>query len=198
MHLIGLTGGIGSGKTMVTSIFKSLQIPVYESDERGRYLLDHDPEVIREIKSLLGHEAYTADNTADRKWIASRAFADRELLKKMNAIIHPAVFNDLKKWAAQSSQSEAPYLIQESAIFFEENLTERFDKIIIVVADEETRIQRVMQRDKVQREDVIKRMQHQWKDAQKIPLSDFVIYNDQRNLEEQVKDIDKMLRALYA
>lgn len=147
------------------------------------------------IISLLGPEAYT-DNALNASWIASEVFTDEKKLDQLNAIVHPAVFDDLIKWASEDQQAKSPYLIQESAILFEENLTERFDAVILVAAGEEERISRVIARDGVTRDSVLKRMAHQWKDEKKIPLSDFVIFNDAgRSLITQVIDIDRILRA---
>src|SRR5690606_33294258 len=136
------------------------------------------------------------DGTLHRAWIASRIFSDRTLLEQFNNLVHPAVYADLTQWASLPAQAGAPYLLQESAILFEENLTARFQAIILVTAPEELRIGRVMQRDGVSREQVMTRMRHQWPDAEKIPLSDYVIFNDGlRSLIRQVMDIDAMIRA---
>ena len=195
MKLIGLTGGIGSGKSMVATIFSNLGIPVYESDSRAKMIMESDTSLRNGIIELLGPAAYNDDHL-NRAWIASQVFSDQEKLDQLNAIIHPAVYKDLMKWSEQDEQKNAPYLIQESAILFEENLTNRFDAIILVVADQETRITRVIARDNVQREKVMKRIQHQWPDEKKIPLSDYVIFNDgERSLMAQVMDIDRMIRA---
>lgn len=190
MKLIGLTGGIGSGKSLVADLFRTLGIPVYESDARAKMLMQEDPDVRRKLTDLFGDEAWLPDGQLNRPGIASKVFGDRTLLEKLNAIVHPAVYLDLKKWMAEAGQLDAPFVIQESAILLEENLTARLSATILVVAPEEIRIQRVMTRDHVSREKVLSRMQHQWPDEQKVPLADFVIYNDgQRPLIRQVIDI---------
>ena len=195
MKLFGLTGGIGSGKSTVAAIFSTLGIPVYQSDYRAKELMTH-PDLQKQIKNLLGEEAYHADATLNRGWIASRVFTDAILLDQLNSIVHPAVYQDLLNWSKQENQVKAPYLIQESAILFEENLTARLTGAILVVADKETRIARVMQRDNVTRESVLKRIENQWDDARKIPMSDYVIFNDNdRSLIQQVKDIDAAIRS---
>src|SRR5687768_9146313 len=195
MNLIGLTGGIGSGKSTVAEVFMTLGIPVYESDARAKLILANNSDIRRQIIDLLGAEAYQQD-ALNRSWIASQVFADRAKLEKLNAIVHPAVYEDLKVWASEESQSGAPYVIQESAILFEENLTSRLKAIILVVADEETRIARVIERDQITKEKVKERMMHQWTDEIKIPLSDYIIFNDaDRSVINQVMDIDKMIRA---
>ena len=195
MNLIGLTGGIGSGKSTVAEVFMTLGIPVYESDARAKLIMADNSGIRQQIIDLLGLEAYQHDEL-NRSWIASQVFSDRDKLEKLNAIVHPAVYEDLKVWASEESQSGAPYVIQESAILFEENLTSRLKAIILVVADVETRIDRVMDRDQITREKVEERMMHQWTDEIKIPLSDYIIFNDKdRSVINQAIDIDKMIRA---
>ena len=194
MKLIGLTGGIGSGKSTVAYLFKLLGIPVYDSDERAKKLMLED-HVMKAIINLFGHSAYHDDGTLNNTWIASRVFNDKEALEKLNAIVHPAVFNDLQAWV-QQYEDASPYLIQESAIIFEEDLTGRFDAIIIVAANEAERIHRVMERDNTTEEKTRARMVHQWDDNRKISFADYVIYNDGgRSLINQVKDIDAMIKS---
>lgn len=194
--LIGITGGIGSGKTTVAGLFATLNIPVYDADARAKALMSSDPELMRRIRDLMGAEAYLPDGTLHRAWIASRIFSDRTMLEQFNNLVHPAVYADLLAWSSLPGRADAPYLLQESAILFEENLTARFQAIILVTAPEELRIGRVIQRDGVSREQVLTRMRHQWPDAEKSPLSDYVIFNDGlRPLIRQVMDIDTMIRA---
>lgn len=198
MKLIGLTGGIGSGKSSVANLFSLIGIPVYESDERAKHLMNQDATIQAKISDLFGSEAYAEENELNSQWIASSVFADKEKLIKLNQIVHPAVYDDLINWAGEPEQMQASYLIQESAILFEENLTSRFHACILVVADQETRIERVMKRDNVSREKVLNRVAHQWPDEKKIPLSDYVIYNDQgRSLIHQVLDVDRMIRKTW-
>lgn len=195
MNLIGLTGGIGSGKSTVASIFSTLGIPVYDSDYRAKYLMNSEEDLKEKIINLFGNEAYSPENELNRPYIASLVFSDPTQLEKLNAVVHPAVYKDLLDWSAQQNHETAPYLIQESAILFEENLTRRLSAIILVVAPEELRIERTMNRDSVTREEVSKRMKLQWPDEKKIPASDYVIYNDgERPLIDQVRDIDLMIR----
>lgn len=198
MKLIGLTGGIGSGKSTVAEVFKTLGIPVYESDARAKEIMSSDAKVRSHIIDLLGPEAYGKRNNIDRTWIASQVFSDRQKLDKLNAIVHPAVFADLLDWVSEEKQQNAPYLIQESAIIFEEDLLKRLDAVILVVSNEEVRIARVMERDNWTRDQVSDRIAHQWKDEAKIPLADYVIFNDAgRSLINQVMDIDKMIKARF-
>ncbi len=190
MKLIGLTGGIGSGKSTIGALFRTLNVPVYESDGRARLLMESDPDVIRKIKVLFGEDIYTSSGLPDRKRIASLVFKDPARLAELNAIIHPAVFADLLAWMKMAPQVEAPFGIQESAILFEENLVDRFDAVILVVAPESLRISRVMKRDGVSREQVLERVSLQMPDEEKIPRADYVIYNEEgRSLVRQVVDI---------
>ena len=197
MKLIGLTGGIGSGKSTVAGLFRTLGIPVYESDVRAKLLMNENKEVKEQILKLFGHDAYSNDQELNRSWVASKVFSDPSLLKQLNAIVHPGVYNDLKQWANEELQRAAPYLLQESAILFEEDLLSGLQAIILVVAPETTRISRVMKRDNSTEEQIRHRMKFQWPDEKKIPLSDFIIYNDgERSLISQVMDIDQMIRNL--
>jgi len=197
MKLIGLTGGIGSGKSTVAGLIRTLGIPVYESDPRAQFLMNNDPGLRQQIIALLGREAYTSPNEINRSWIASKVFNNPPLLSQLNGIVHPAVFQDLVDWVAMDTQQQAPYLIQESALLFEEDLAKRFKAIILVVAPVAVRIDRIINRDGISREEVLHRIGNQWPDDRKIPLSDFIIYNDgERALIEQVMDIDRMIRQL--
>jgi len=197
MKLIGLTGGIGSGKTTVAGLFRTLGIPVFESDARAKWLMNEDEIVREQIIRLFGTDAYTNNQELNRSWVASKVFTDQALLKQLNAIVHPAVYEDLKRWAAEEPQSSAPYLLQESAILFEEDLLSRLQAIILVVASEETRISRVLKRDGSTADQIRNRMKFQWADEKKIPLSDFIIFNDgERSLIAQVMDIDQMIRNI--
>ena len=195
MKLFGLTGGIGSGKSTVAGLFRTLGIPVYESDERAKLLMNENIGVRKQIIQLFGDEAYSTEIGLNRPLLASKAFKDPTLLQQLNAIVHPAVYEDLKTWANEDAQLSAPYLLQETAILFEENLTSRLLATILVVAPEETRIDRVMKRDNLLREQILDRIRMQWPDEKKIPMADYVIYNDgERSLISQVMDIDQMIR----
>src|SRR4030095_12414619 len=120
MNLIGLTGGIGSGKSTVASIFTTLGIPVYDSDFRAKYLMNSEGDLREQIINLFGKEAYSTDNELNRHYIASIVFSDPTQLEQLNAIVHPAVYKDLLHWSTEHDHAAAPYLIQESAILFEE------------------------------------------------------------------------------
>ena len=174
MQKVGLTGNIGSGKSLVARIFKSFDIPVFEADKEAKTIL-YSPEVSKKVIQVFGHEILT-DDSIDKKKLANLAFNDPALLQQLNNIIHPAVRQKFKHWA--ELQTNKPYIIYEAAILFESGQYKELDKIITVFADPETRIQRVMLRDGVPRELVLERIKNQWPDAKKNALADFVIFNN--------------------
>lgn len=188
--IIGLTGGIGSGKSTVASFFKAVDIPVYIADDEAKALMNRSKIIKRKLISFLGDSAYK-DGVIDRAYIAKRVFADKALLEKINAIVHPKVASHFKRWV---SKQDSPYVIKEAAIIFENNLEAQYDKIITVVSPMEKRIKRVMKRDGTKREKVLSIINNQLTDDDKIDRSDFVIYNnDLKSLEAQVKEIHKQL-----
>jgi dephospho-CoA kinase len=191
--IIGLTGGIGSGKSTIAGYFKELGVPVYIADEEAKKLMD-DPEIIQKVQSVFD-ENVLENNALNRKKIADLVFSAPEKLKELNAIIHPAVRQHFKNWL-KLHQNE-PFIIKEAAILFESGSYKDCDKIILVTAPEETRIQRVMSRDKVTKEQVLERIKNQWNDVKKIELSDFVIQNtdfkeSKRKTSEILKELNKM------
>jgi dephospho-CoA kinase len=191
MLKVGLTGGIGSGKSTVARIFEILGIPVYYADDRARALMQEDPALVSAIKNLLGSSAYHPDGTIDRKYIASRVFKDTDLLKALEAIVHPAVGRDAEEW---HHRQQAPYTIREAALLFENGSYRQLDVMITVYAPKEIRIRRVMERDGISRELVLDRLGKQMLDEEKIKLADHTIYNDgQHSLIEQVMQIHQEL-----
>ena len=174
--LIGLTGGIGSGKTTIAKIFQALGIPVFNADEAGRNIYD-DPKVIGEVSDLLGNEILDDHQKVIRKRIAEKVFRDPSLLQKLNSIIHPKVKAYFEKWKAQLPL-ETPYLLRESAILFEAGLAPDHDFIIHVSAPLELRLIRASQRDHASMEDIRSRAERQWSDEQRINHAHFNILND--------------------
>jgi len=172
--IVGLTGGIGSGKSTVADFFKELGVPVYIADSEARKIMDY-PEVIREVKSIFDENVTDTDNKLDRKKIASLVFNNPEKLKKLNAIIHPRVKEDFAYWLDKHKNHK--YVIKEVAIIFETYSEKDFDKIILVTAPEKERIKRVMKRDNVSEREVLERMKNQLSDTDKISKSDFIIDN---------------------
>lgn len=188
--IIGLTGGIGSGKTTIANEFLSLGIPVYIADDEARKLMQ-STKVIDAIRSVFGAAIFEND-ILNREKLAGIVFSDPEKLEKLNAIVHPAVKKHFDEWLL--NYKDAPFVIYEAAILFESGGYKKCDLIISVVAPLETRIQRVMDRDKTTREQVLKRINMQWNDEKRISKSDFVIKNT--NMEETKAEIVKILKIL--
>lgn len=194
MKLIGLTGGIGSGKTTVAAIFETLAVPVFYADKVGRELLENDKDVIAEVRSAFG-EAVMLGNKPDRRTLANLVFRDESLLQKLNTIIHPAVVGVQQQWL-RNLGNEHPYCLKEAAILFESGSYKDCDEVICVAADEETRIERIMRRDGSSREQVLQRMARQWPEHRKIEMSQYTINNSgSLSLVQQVLKIDRKLRS---
>jgi dephospho-coA kinase len=181
---VGLTGGIGSGKTTIANLFAlHFSIPIYIADTKAKKLVANNKQLQQEIVTLLGEEAFV-EGRYNTSFVAQEVFSNKEKLDKLNAIIHPYVQQDFLQWK-QSQQ--APYVIKEAAILFESGSYRDCDFIIMVTAPLEERIERVMLRDKIDRETVEKRIKNQWNDEKKIELSTFVIEN-----REIDKNLDKI------
>lgn len=180
MLQIGITGGIGSGKTTVCKIFEVLGIPVYYADIRAKWLMENNAALCTGIKDLLGREAYTPEGRLNRGLIASRVLVNPDLLEKLNGLVHPAVALDGLAW--QEEQKNVPYTLKEAALLFESGSYRLLDKIIVVTAPVEVRIARVMERDKASRETVQGWIARQMDEAEKVALADFVIQNDGKHL----------------
>lgn len=194
MLKIGITGGIGSGKTTVCRIFEALDIPVYYADDRAKWLMVNNQQLVSQIKQLLGEQAYLEDGRLDRAYIASVVFQDQEKLSALNQIVHPAVHQDGVAWHAQ--QKDVPYTLKEAALLFESGGDKMLDKIITVAAPLALRIQRVMKRDQVDENAVMARIDKQWPESDKVERSDFVINNDENaSLILQILDIHRQLKT---
>jgi dephospho-CoA kinase len=179
MIKVGVTGGIGTGKSTVCKIFESLGIPVYYADQEARSLSDHHPEIIKGVKDLFGSDIY-ADNQLNRKKVGELVFANKQLLASLNQIIHPVVAQHFEHWL--QINAAAPYVMKEAAILFESGAYKQVDKIITVTSPKELRLARVMQRDQLSREEVEQRMLNQMDEVEKIRQSDFVINNNDIDL----------------
>lgn len=188
--IIGLTGGIGSGKTTVANHFMAAGIPVYIADDEARKIMQTD-KIIAEIKKTFGDIVFD-NGILNREKLAKVVFNDPEKLKLLNAIIHPAVKKHFGNWI--SNHKNTPYLIYEAAILFESGSYKDCDIIITVIAPFELRIQRVMQRDKTTRENVLRRVNMQWNDDQRIEKSDFVIENSTTEIAQSA--VDRILKIL--
>ena len=187
---IGLTGGIGSGKTTIANYLASLGIPVYIADDAGKKVMQQQ-KIIKAIQQKFGSDI-VKENQLDRARLAQIVFNNPDRLKELNAIVHPAVREDYKKWLAE--HTDAPFLVYESAILFESGSYKDFDYVITITAPLEVRVARVLQRDDTEREPVMKRINAQWTDDQRVSKSDFVIENIDIDLAKA--EINKILKIL--
>jgi dephospho-CoA kinase len=191
MIIVGLTGGIGSGKTTVGRMFVELGVPIYDSDKEAKKLMQSSKKLRRAIKTLFGKKAYS-DKKLDRTFISEKVFNDKSLLEQLNAIVHPAVRKHFASWV---KKQESPYVIQEAAIILEQGTQAFYDKIILVTAPKEDRIARVAQRDThLNKNQIEKRIEIQLPDSKKIGLADYVIEN--HNLENTQLKVLEVHNAL--
>ncbi|HTM66696.1 MAG TPA: dephospho-CoA kinase [Flavipsychrobacter sp.] len=174
MLKVGITGGIGSGKSTVCQVFETLGIPVFYADGAGKYLLENDSAIISSVKALFGDEVYTG-GVLDREKIAAIVFKDKTILGKLNNIIHPAVIRYSVQWM---EKQRAPYVLKEAAIFFESGSYKEMDVMIGVYAPRKLRILRVMERDSASQEKILERMSYQMSEEEKMKRCNFVITND--------------------
>lgn len=179
MLRVGLTGGIGSGKTTVAHIFEVLGIPVYYSDDAAKELMNTDPEIRRQLIEEFGKDVYTPEGLLNRAHLASLVFADQEKLTRLNAITHPVTIADSDKWMRRQS---TPYAIKEAALLVEAGADQYLDFLIGVTAPENIRIERVIKRDGVSAGQVRQRMQRQMPEDEKMKHCDAVLHNDEQTL----------------
>lgn len=178
MLKIGLTGGIGSGKTTVAKIFETLGIPVYYADDAARHLLNSNPTLKEAVIQHFGEAAYQ-DGVLDRKYLAAIVFSNKEKLDLLNSITHPVTIKDAEDWMATQT---APYAIKEAALLFESGASEKLDYIIGVYAPQHLRIKRVMKRDNMDTQEVLRRISRQIDEEMKMKLCNFVIKNNDEQL----------------
>ena len=190
MKVVGLTGGMGSGKTTVAGFFKELGVPVYIADDAAKDLMVTSPTVKTSIVKLLGPLAYER-HIPNRKFIASKVFGDPLKLEALNGIIHPAVAKDFEQWKTKQTY---PYIIYEAAILFESGGYKKCDAVILVSAPLEKRFERLQKRDQSSIEEIEARMLHQWSDEEKRNLANFEIINSELSFtQEQVKNLHEFL-----
>jgi len=190
MKRIGLTGGIGSGKSTVASIFATLGIPCYDSDQRAKALMLENENIRNFLLKQFGPEVIQ-NQQLQTALISKKVFENPSLLEQLNAVVHPEVGNDFETWCQQQT---APYVLKEAALLFESGSWKGLDALIVVSAPEELRIQRVMQRNGFTRENVLARMKNQWPEAEKTKRADYIITNDeQHSLIQQVMEIHHTL-----
>ena len=188
-HLrIGITGGMGAGKSTICKIFGQLGVPIYDADTRAKWIMNNDPILKKAITENFGWDAYTRRDELNREYLAKVVFNNNEKLEMLNSLVHPAVKQDYQQWT-QEHKSE-PYSINEAALLFESESYKSLHKVIVVTSPIETRIERITKRDHVKREDILKRIQNQSTDRQRMSKADWVIYNDGvRSLIEQTMAI---------
>ncbi|MDP4280910.1 MAG: dephospho-CoA kinase [Bacteroidota bacterium] len=175
MLKVGLTGNIGSGKSVISGIFKALGIPVYPADDHSKKFLS-DPDVLNALKKKFGNAILDSSGNIDRKALAGFVFRDPIALEFLNHLTHPKLDKDFREWCA--SFSDAPYIVMEAAILIEAGFYRKFDKVIYVSCPEEIAIERVIRRDGITRESVLARLSHQMPDSEKSRYADFTIVND--------------------
>ena len=188
-HLrIGITGGIGAGKSTVCKIFNQIGIPIYDADFRAKWLMNNNPELKEAIRKSFGWDSYTRKDDLNRDYLGKVVFNNEEKLKNLNNIVHPAVIIDFELWTQE--QKHEPYSLKEAALLFESNSYKNLHKVIVINSPIETRIERVVKRDHVKREDVLKRIENQSTDRERMEKADWIIYNDGiRSLIEQTMNI---------
>ena len=193
MLKIGLTGGIGSGKTTIAKVFETLGIPVYFADDKAKYLMNNDALLKASIIQQFGIDAYKNEEL-DRKYLAGLVFNDKEKLALLNSLIHPITIRDANEWM---NQQKAPYVIKEAALLFESGAAEQLEYVIGVYAPQHIRIQRVMKRDNLPVEEIMKRISRQIDEEMKMKLCNFVITNNDHHLViPQIIELDKKFREL--
>ena len=193
MLAVGITGGIGSGKSYICQIFEYLGIKIYYADARARHLSNNDAGIVSQVTNLFGDKAYV-NGEYNRMHIASVVFNNSQKLQQLNSIIHPAIEKDYHNWL--KSHASEPYTLKEAAILFESGTYKLLDKTILVTAPIVTRINRVVKRDNISPNDVQSRINKQWPTEKILPLADFIIENDgKRLILPQIINLDKKLKS---
>jgi len=172
---IGITGGIGSGKSYVARIFGALGVPCYDADREAKMLMNGDPHIREALLKAFGPQVYGSDGLIDRAHLSAQVFRDRGKLELLNGIVHPVVIRHAEDWAAAQRH---PYSLKEAALLFESGSYRLLDRTILVSAPEEERIRRVIRRDSTTREEVTRRIEKQMTEEEKAKLADFIILND--------------------
>jgi dephospho-CoA kinase len=178
---IGITGGIGSGKSLVCKIFACLGVPIYDADSRAKSIMTTDGILVEQIKKEFGSLSYHEDGRLNREYLSAAVFNDADKLKRLNELVHPCVGADSEKWMEENATH--PYLLREAALLFESGSFKNCDKIIVVTAPEALRVKRVLQRDKQRTEqEVIAIIRNQMTEEEKVKRADFVIHNNETEL----------------
>ena len=195
MLKIGITGNIGSGKTTVSKVFEILGVPVFYADDAAKKVMTHDPVLVRQLIDAFGAGSFFIDGTLNRKHIADIVFKDETQLQLLNSLVHPAVFRAFDQWVAD--RKNVPYVLKEAALLFESDSYKMCDQTILVTAPLDIRINRVMQRDGLQRTDILNRESKQFTEEKKKTLANFNIKNDDTELViPQVLKLHDLFRSL--
>jgi len=194
MFRVGVTGGIGSGKSIICNIFHHLGIPVYQADIEARRLMAENESIRTGLLSYFGEEVFLGEQL-NRKYLADKIFSDPAARTFINSLVHPVVRDDFASWV--QTRNETFYVIEEAALLFESGAWKEFDYIILIEAAVETRIERIIRRDGISRADVLSRMASQIDPGKARELADFIIHNDRNDFViPQVLKIDKIIREL--
>jgi dephospho-CoA kinase len=190
MLKIGITGGIGSGKTTVCRVFELLGIPIFYADTAAKLIMNTDPVLKEEILKTFGEKSYSMDGVLNRTHLSSIVFNNESELNKLNALVHPAVFRAFDKWLA--IHHDAPYIIKEAALLFETKSYTMCDLSVLVVSPEASRVRRVIARDGISQDEIVLRMKRQFSDEQKMKLADYILFNDENQLLiPQILELDQ-------
>ena len=196
MKKIGITGGIGSGKTTVCRLFALLGVPTHNSDLVAKNLMRTQPELINGIKTAFGSEVYGANEELKTAVLAQKVFGNAAALRRLNALVHPWVATHFEQWCAQQQALGKPFVLKEAAIIYEQNLQKNLDAVLLVYAPETLRIARTMQRSAMSYEQVQARIAAQMPDDDKLKLADFVVFNDETRLV--IPQVNQIYAAILA
>ena len=192
--IVGITGGIGSGKSLICKIFSTMNIPIYDADSRAKYLINKDLSLKNSIKNLLGENAYTSTEEYNRAWVASQVFNNPDLLKRLNSLVHPCVHKDAQDWVKKYPKS--PFLLYEAALMNAAGNNNIFDEIIVVNAPVNLRIKRIQARDNRSEQEIRNIMARQISDNERLKIADYVIENDDKMpILEQILEIYQQIQS---
>jgi dephospho-CoA kinase len=197
MLKIGITGGIGSGKTTVCKQFEALGVPVYYADDRAKWLMSNHPELVEGLKTNFGAEVYTPEGELNRTYLSKLVFGNPEKLALLNSLVHPIVYLDSESWFETQKYANFRYALKEAALLFETGAQYTLDKIIVVAAPLAIRLERVIARDKTSEEAVLARINAQMPQEEKEKLADYIIYNEKlQDLTPQIIKIHEQILHL--
>ena len=180
MIIVGITGGIGSGKSVVCNMLRIFGVPVYDADSEARKHYERHPELIEKVRKEISPDVFDKSGKIDRRKLAELIFTDTDKLEKLNKLVHPLVRKDFEEWV--KTKNGSAYVVKEAAILFESGAHKDCDKIITIISPNEIRIQRVRDRDRKTKQEVEEIIANQWDDEKKISKSDYTILNDEKEM----------------